>query len=178
MITFLPYPNFFDSAACLDRARLGKQRIEAYQILKDLMVVRSARPVQSEGRCMACSMEGCGRRVCTCSCHEGPEKWDHANTFAQRTAWAMWKGHEFSLAHYGLICCIEWRARGYKDTTGQKFNVYMASLLEENAQVFPPVWVGRADIHSNHRARLLDKDPTWYGKFGWTEEPVKMYVWP
>lgn len=32
MQTFLPYPDFSDSAACLDRQRLGKQRVEAKQI--------------------------------------------------------------------------------------------------------------------------------------------------
>lgn len=34
MQTFLPYPEFERSAAVLDRKRLGKQRVEAYQILK------------------------------------------------------------------------------------------------------------------------------------------------
>ncbi len=33
MQTFLPYPDFTQSLACLDRARLGKQRVEAKQIL-------------------------------------------------------------------------------------------------------------------------------------------------
>lgn len=32
MQTFLPYPNFVASVACLDTARLGKQRVEARQI--------------------------------------------------------------------------------------------------------------------------------------------------
>lgn len=32
MQTFLPYPDFAKSAACLDRQRLGKQRVEAKQI--------------------------------------------------------------------------------------------------------------------------------------------------
>ena len=32
MQTFLPYPNFLDSAQCLDYRRLGKQRVEAMQI--------------------------------------------------------------------------------------------------------------------------------------------------
>ena len=36
MQTFLPYPSFEDSAACLDRARLGKQRVETMQILQSL----------------------------------------------------------------------------------------------------------------------------------------------
>jgi len=36
MQTFLPYPDFVKSAQCLDRARLGKQRVEASQLLKTL----------------------------------------------------------------------------------------------------------------------------------------------
>ena len=33
MQTFLPFPDFRDSAACLDRQRLGNQRLEAKQLL-------------------------------------------------------------------------------------------------------------------------------------------------
>lgn len=36
MQTFLPYPDFTQSAQCLDRQRLGKQRVETLQILKAL----------------------------------------------------------------------------------------------------------------------------------------------
>ncbi len=36
MQTFLPYPDFRASAACLDWRRLGKQRVEAYQLLRVL----------------------------------------------------------------------------------------------------------------------------------------------
>lgn len=36
MQTFLPYPSFALSAHCLDRQRLGKQRVECLQILKAL----------------------------------------------------------------------------------------------------------------------------------------------
>lgn len=36
MQTFLPYPEFKKSAACLDNKRLGKQRVEAKQIFKAL----------------------------------------------------------------------------------------------------------------------------------------------
>lgn len=34
MQTFLPYQSFSESAACLDRQRLGKQRVEVLQILR------------------------------------------------------------------------------------------------------------------------------------------------
>lgn len=36
MQTFLPFPDFQASARCLDRQRLGKQRVEAWQILNAL----------------------------------------------------------------------------------------------------------------------------------------------
>ena len=37
MNTFLPFPNFAKSAKSLDYRRLGKQRVEAYQILRTLL---------------------------------------------------------------------------------------------------------------------------------------------
>jgi len=36
--TFLPYESFEESARVLDRQRLGKQRVEGYQILKALVL--------------------------------------------------------------------------------------------------------------------------------------------
>jgi hypothetical protein len=36
MQTFLPYPSLMASAMCLDRQRLGKQRLECAQILRSL----------------------------------------------------------------------------------------------------------------------------------------------
>lgn len=36
MQTFLPYESFYKSAKCLDMKRLGKQRVEAWQILTAL----------------------------------------------------------------------------------------------------------------------------------------------
>lgn len=36
MQTFLPYPDFRRTARCLDPKRLGRQRVEAYQILRTL----------------------------------------------------------------------------------------------------------------------------------------------
>jgi len=36
--TFLPYPDFAETARVLDRARLGKQRVEALQILRAIHI--------------------------------------------------------------------------------------------------------------------------------------------
>lgn len=37
MQTFLPYPDFALSASVLDRMRLGKQRVEGFQLLKAIL---------------------------------------------------------------------------------------------------------------------------------------------
>lgn len=37
MQTFLPYPDFVETARCLDDQRLGKQRVECLQILKTII---------------------------------------------------------------------------------------------------------------------------------------------
>jgi hypothetical protein len=41
MQTFLPYPDIIKSVSCLDNKRLGKQRVEAYQILRALSGYKS-----------------------------------------------------------------------------------------------------------------------------------------
>jgi hypothetical protein len=40
MQTFLPYPDYVDTARCLDWRRLGKQRVEAWQILRTLQGIK------------------------------------------------------------------------------------------------------------------------------------------
>lgn len=43
MQTFLPYPSVFHSLRCLDNKRLGKQRVEAMQILDALKPTSTSR---------------------------------------------------------------------------------------------------------------------------------------
>lgn len=47
--TFLPYPEFDRSVECLDNRRLGKQRVEAWQILR----IVQASPVPVKGTAWA-----------------------------------------------------------------------------------------------------------------------------
>lgn len=41
MQTFLPYKNFYQSARCLDRQRLGKQRVEVFQLLNSIRIIKN-----------------------------------------------------------------------------------------------------------------------------------------
>ena len=132
MQTFLPYPDFKRSLAALDYKRLGKQRVEARQILGIL-----------RGQ---------------------PSRW------AAHPAVRMWRGFEDALVVYYNAALEEWAARGYR-------NIILQPLPECADPVMPP-WLGRKDFHASHRSKLLAKNPIYYSRFGWKEEPGLPYVWP
>jgi hypothetical protein len=130
MNTFLPYEDFDASARVLDSRRLGKQRVEARQILR---VLRG----QSAG-------------------------WRH------HPAVLIWRGYDEALAAYYNAVLREWIARGYRNS--------MPFEPAPECYVRPP-WLGSPAVHAAYRARLLAKDPVWYGQFGWVEEPAASFDW-
>lgn len=148
MQTFLPYPNFIDSARCLDYRRLGKQRVECKQILQALGV-----PVG------------------------GPLR-DKPSSWRSHPATRMWEGHEYSLSIYGIAVCREWRDRGYKDTLWPQFMDAANYTLRHGYETAAPEWIGCDEFHSSHRSNLLRKLPEHYSQFGWSEPDDLPYVWP
>ena len=151
MQTFLPYPDFAESVKCLDRQRLGKQRVEAWQILCVL---------HSQGHAEMARLAG------------------KTPAWSNHPAVQMWRGYSSSLAIYCEHVCLEWERRGYRDSIRQR-------LWQLSGVCIHPPWLGRADFHSAHRAILLAKQPDWYNRFGWTEQPAVRnakgsfpYVWP
>lgn len=135
MQTFLPYPDFVRSAQVLDRARLGKQRIETRDILRNI------------------AMLGTGLKA----------------PWGSHPAIKMWVGYEEALAYYGHCIVTEWEFRGYQN--GIEFSFDPRAIIM-------PSWMGDERFHGSHRANLLRKDPVYYGKFGWTEDPAMPYWWP
>lgn len=83
--TFLPYPDLQESVRVLDRKRLGKQRVEAFQILN--IVSSPLPPLGSTSR----------------------SSWAHA------PAVRMWAGYPHALALYYNLCLQEWHTRGYRN---------------------------------------------------------------
>ena len=130
MQTFLPYPDFRRCAAALDMRRLGKQRVEAYQLLR---VLRG-----------------------------------HTRGWTNHPAARMWRGHEAALGAYMNACIDEWVRRGYRNTM---------SKARVSRYRLPP-WFGDDAFHASHRANLLRKDPAYYARYGWREDPAAPYVWP
>lgn len=153
MQTFLPYPSLEQTAAVLDDRRLGKQRVEAKQILLALGV-----PVGE---------------------HEGnpQSRWRH------HPAVRMWRGFERYLCHYGVTVCREWTARGFKDSLLDQFEGASEAALLMFRDLSPtsvfgvPPWLGNELFHASHRSNLLRKSPH-YRQFGWSESDSLPYIWP
>ena len=137
MQIFLPYPDFRKSLQTLDNKRLGKQRVETYQIISAI----TRRP-KLDGT----PYKGWLNHPCT----------------------VMWKDYVDALKVYMNISIEEWIGRGFQNT--------MAIEIIPKFITYPP-FIGNDRFHSSHRANLLKKEPEFYNKYGWTEDPSNPYVW-
>ena len=167
MQTFLPYPSFARSARVLDRARLGKQRVETLQILQVLTGNRLVSSVRSDD----------GRPVPL-----PPDRWHlearAARGWAHHPAVLMWSGHIPGLLDYQRAICLEWTDRGYRDTCLEKSAFLVTASGFSPDPISLPAWWGSERFHAAHRATLLAKDPDWYGQFRWTDSPDPDGLWP
>ena len=137
MQIFLPYPDFRKSLQVLDNKRLGKQRVETYQIISAI----TRRP-KLDGT----PYKGWLNHPCT----------------------IMWRDNVMALKLYLNYSIEEWVSRGFQNTM---------SLEDINNNPSLPKWFGYEKFHSSHRANLLKKEPNFYSKYSWSENPDNPYVW-
>jgi len=157
MQTFAPYDNIQRSMQALDYRRLGKQRVETKQILKTLTIplLIKAIPVHYDFAKLGITGEQYAR---------GHAGWQN------HPATLQWVGYETALALYHDLCIEEWVTRGYNNT--------MPFMLPDCDKVVMPNWWDDEKFHSSHRSNLLRKDPIFYGKYGWKDDPTQEYYWP
>ena len=86
MITFLPFPDFKESVRVLDYKRLGKQRVEAKQILDAILGVPTKKGL--------------------------PQR----KSLINHPVTQMWWDYPDALGMYMNECIEEWTRRGYKNT--------------------------------------------------------------
>lgn len=149
MQTFLPYPDFRASALVLDRRRLGKQRVEALQVLRGLIV------------------PGYGWRR-----HPAVRMWagyEEALVRYGLEVCKVWReaGHQDTCAASlvrGLAAC-----RPGEPVRAQP---QLASAGE-----LPP-WIGDDPFHRSHRSALVRKDPATYAPLFPGVPDDLPYVWP
>ncbi|WP_030760367.1 MULTISPECIES: MSMEG_6728 family protein [unclassified Streptomyces] len=149
MQTFLPFPSFYASAAALDARRLGKQRVEAVQVLRGLIVPDYGWRRHPAVRMWAGYEEALvryGLEICGVWTAEG-----RADTCAATLV------QDFGACRPG----------GTPRTQEQ---------LEADGDL--PPWLGAPDFHRSHRSALVRKDPEFYReRFPGVPDDLP-YVWP
>jgi len=162
MQTFLPLPNFGNSAKCLDDSRLKKQVVEGFQILNILAGFRT------------------GFRH-----HPAVLMWKN-NRYAL-TVYCMFCLDEYELNRNNspmVVRTLVWP--NCPSSMRLAFAAHQRIALDEPGRVCsPPDWFGGEAFHSAHRSILLAKDFGHYKQFGWKESPAVKnekgqfpYVWP
>jgi hypothetical protein len=149
MQTFLPYPDFRETAGVLDGRRLGKQRVEAIQVLRALTVA------------------GYGWRR-----HPAAAMW--AGYEEALTRYGLEVCGVWTETGRRDTCAATLRTDLARDTGISD----VRSQAELAAAGELPPWLGAADFHRSHRSALLRKDPEHYGRW-FAGDPVDLpYVWP
>ncbi|MGW8064084.1 MSMEG_6728 family protein [Streptomyces ziwulingensis] len=149
MQTFLPHPDFSESALALDRRRLGKQRVEALQVLRGLTV------------------PGYGWRH-----HPAVRMWTGYEEALVRyglEVCRVWRerGHQDSCAASlvaGLAVC-----RPGEPVRDQPALARAGEL---------PPWLGDEAFHRSHRSALVRKEPEVYAELFPGVPDDLPYVWP
>lgn len=172
MQTFLPYIDFNDCAAVIDKKRSWKQVVECKQIL------------------------------CALNYDGAPEDWKQLASWTKRPylnhpAVKMWAGYEDLLALYYNVFLkhaldvlkINTTMQPIKNPGVAAYEKLMAKK-DFAAKAAPdkfPFWFFDADFHRSYRARLIEKDPEYYrdqfpgdegfngGKYLWPDMETKKY---
>ncbi len=149
MQTFLPYDDFYKSAACLDVKRCWKQTVEAYQIINVLTADRTTKYDLS------------GNPI-------DKKKIGWYNHPAVR----MWKGYVAALiCYYNVFYTQSVNFWGIK-------TVKLCKKVNVHADTPLPWWFGLKEFHDSHKSNLLRKKFDFYSKYSWNVPIDLPYFWP
>lgn len=147
--TFLPCPDFVESAVRLDRRRLGKQRAETIQVLRALTV------------------PGYGWRH-----HPAAAMWAGYEEALVRYGLVVcdeWCAHGHADASAATLLA-DLRTHTEIDRVRESGELDQAGEL--------PPWLGDAAFHASHQSALVRKDPAHYRPLFPDVADDLPYVWP
>jgi hypothetical protein len=148
MQLFLVSENFAESARLLDYRRLGKERIEAFQVWQILKELEELNPERLDRRASWEVRKEWLEKAIRQKVDPTP-RWKGN---ARHPIVLMWTGYRNAVAHYYNCHLKEWEARGYK-------NIKMKPITDYE-EVEPPDWIEDVRLLETHRAALLQKELT------------------
>jgi len=173
----MPYDNFLSSVRCLDTKRLGKQRLECYQMIHLLL----DREKKAWRRHPAFVMwQGYSQAlvayffICCNEFRARGYRENLARKMLDEASALMSSPNPATGPNTAAIVSIQ-LFKEYEDLDVTKD--YLPKIAYVNAYVKRPVWVDHPLSISGYRSNLLRKDPKHYGQFGWTEPPDLEYFW-
>jgi len=149
MQTFLPFPDFARSAAVLDPLRLGKQRVEAVQVLRGLTWPNYGFRHHPAVKMWAGYEEALVRYGLTVA-----------------AAWAATGRADTTAATLVADLSAACGSTAVRDVPALRA-----------ARDLPP-WLGDEAFHRSHQSALIRKDPAFYGPVFGDVPPDLPYVWP
>jgi hypothetical protein len=151
MQTFLPYKDFLKSAQCLDYKRLGKQRVEAWQIYQCLT----------------------GKGSLSWKNHPAVKMWKGYEIKLLQYGIIICK--EWKSRGYKDSLLIKFQLEYAKSIASllKGKSLFDFHILIE----IKPIWLGNEEFHSSHRSNLLRKNKEYYSKFCWKETDNLPYIW-
>jgi hypothetical protein len=153
MQTFLPFETFEESAAALDRQRLGKQRVETLQILKALDKYKNQNI----------------KKVAWIN-HPATKMWNGHELSLIDYGIAIC--NEWISRGYNDTCLLK--------ISSMKSLFENDTMLQRSmgGGDDAPWWLGVETLHDSHKAMLFSKDPQQYAQFEQSFKMTQEYWWP
>jgi len=149
MQTFLPYPDFAASAACLDRQRLGKQRVECLQIMRALYDPAYGwqnHPAVKMWRGFDCTL------------------YEYAVTICRE-----WVKRGYKDTCHGKLKDLHYSFRGQS---------HIVCAVQQGTDECSAPFIGNDAFHASHHSNLIRKLPSHYRPL-WPDVPDNLpYMWP
>lgn len=176
--TFITRSPLPDAIRDLDWRRLGKQRVEAQQILVALLSAHAIALILGLEKCPPDDPDfGISREKWYANVWETykgntfyrsktfPMKFSRVKTyecfqaigkgFVSHPMTKMWIGYEKGLKYYINLCIREWLVRGYNS----KMAIHVIFLSDdETLEDILPWWTRSSALHKSHRSALLRKE--------------------
>ncbi len=155
--------SFYFSLSCLDNKRLGKQRVEANQLIS-IITTRKQFNLHNEVNKYTLSQLK----------KQYPEiKFGWIN----HPATLLWEDYLEELKLYFNICIRVWTSR--KNVKGQpmKNNMPFHKVLLREQYTRVPWFLTNTRFTNAHQSALMFKEPAHYKQFKWQVEPKLDYIW-
>lgn len=154
MQTWLPVPNFKDSARSLTGEDLRTQRLQVLQLIEEFHQI----PREDT---------------------KLPSSYTRGHLDEDSHVYKMWYGYELQLIEYGVTCCEELAVRmGKSDPIYDKLAMHYDWAETEEAPFSKPNWFGDVDFHISHQAALVRINKRHYSQFFKVVDTTVPLVWP